>query len=827
MDGELDDADRRADHGRPGRAPRHAHRTTVALTRWPCRREARSATRAAPRTRRRGRVRGLDPVTGRSSRRPTSARVQVLKHGNLFLLTDPFGDIHPDSAASACTTATRALLSCSMLRVNGERPVLLQASAGGNYRGDDPADQPDGSTATPTTKVRPARRPRRRRSSGIARDRLLGARRRSRSASGSSTTPSDAETVDDRRSSSAIDAADIFEVRGCRATERGTLLPDRRDRPTGSRSATTASTAAGARRTSRFSEPADDGRAGRTAVATAPSPGPASGSAGRWPLAPGPSDASCAGSSGRRRGRRAGARPRRPTARPTRCSREPPRIAADEARGAVPRLGRGARPTVETDHELFNLAIKRSRRRPAAAGQRRPGRGRALHRRRRAVVQRRCSAATRSSPALQALAFRPQIARRDARGARGATRRPRSTTWRDAEPGKILHELRTGEMARAGELPHTPYYGTRRLDAAVADPARRDVRLDRRPRAGRPAVAERAAPRSTGSTDYGDRDGDGFVEYERRSRARPAQPGLEGLGRRDPRPRRPARPTPRSRWPRSRATSSTPSAGWPASPAMRGDDGARRRGSTPRPTTLRDAVRGGVLGRGPALLRDGARRRQAPGRRDRRRTPASACGPGSSPPERAARRRRAAAGARRCSRGWGIRTYAVGPAGLQPDRLPHRHGLAARHALIAAGLKRYGFHDEANRLVGRIFEAAQRFPDFRLPELFCGFDRDDVAASRSPTRSPARRRRGRPARRSCSSRRCSGCAPHADRRRARAAPPAPARLARQGHAHQPARRRRVGRPAVPPLARHDERGGPAQGRRRRRHDPALIATPAR
>ncbi len=32
--------------------------------------------------------------------------------------------------------------------------------------------------------------------------------------------------------------------------------------------------------------------------------------------------------------------------------------------------------------------------------------------------------------------------------------------WREEQPGKILHELRTGEMARCGEIPHTPYYGT-------------------------------------------------------------------------------------------------------------------------------------------------------------------------------------------------------------------------------------------------------------------------------------------------------------------------------------------------------------------------------
>jgi glycogen debranching enzyme len=36
--------------------------------------------------------------------------------------------------------------------------------------------------------------------------------------------------------------------------------------------------------------------------------------------------------------------------------------------------------------------------------------------------------------------------------------------WREEEPGKILHELRLGELARCGEVPHTPYYGT--VDAA-------------------------------------------------------------------------------------------------------------------------------------------------------------------------------------------------------------------------------------------------------------------------------------------------------------------------------------------------------------------------
>jgi glycogen debranching enzyme len=73
--------------------------------------------------------------------------------------------------------------------------------------------------------------------------------------------------------------------------------------------------------------------------------------------------------------------------------------------------------------------------------------------------------------------------------------------------------------------------------------------------------------------------------------------------------------------------------------------------------------------------------------------------------------------------GWGIRTYASGQPGYNP--VGYHTGTVWPHdnALIAAGMKRAGRHDAADRVASRIFEAAQHSPDFRLPELFCGFDR--------------------------------------------------------------------------------------------------------
>jgi glycogen debranching enzyme len=78
--------------------------------------------------------------------------------------------------------------------------------------------------------------------------------------------------------------------------------------------------------------------------------------------------------------------------------------------------------------------------------------------------------------------------------------------------------------------------------------------------------------------------------------------------------------------------------------------------------------------------------------------------------------------------GWGIRTFAADQPGYNP--IGYHTGTVWPHdtSLIAAGFKRYGHDDAGNRLIGQMMEAAQRFTDYRLPELFCGFDRAEAGA---------------------------------------------------------------------------------------------------
>jgi glycogen debranching enzyme len=90
--------------------------------------------------------------------------------------------------------------------------------------------------------------------------------------------------------------------------------------------------------------------------------------------------------------------------------------------------------------------------------------------------------------------------------------------YRDAEPGKILHELRYGELAHFKLIPHTPYYGT-----ADATPLYLIALHAAWKATGDQTLIERHLPNAeaclTWIDKYGDRDGDGFQEYQTRSTA--------------------------------------------------------------------------------------------------------------------------------------------------------------------------------------------------------------------------------------------------------------------------------------------------------------------
>jgi glycogen debranching enzyme len=83
--------------------------------------------------------------------------------------------------------------------------------------------------------------------------------------------------------------------------------------------------------------------------------------------------------------------------------------------------------------------------------------------------------------------------------------------------------------------------------------------------------------------------------------------------------------------------------------------------------------------------------------------------------------------------GWGVRTLAKGEAAYNP--IDYQVGAVWPHdnALIAAGLKRCGHGREASRIFSAIFDAATRFEQFRLPEVFSGIGRDEYP---SPVRYP-------------------------------------------------------------------------------------------
>ena len=74
--------------------------------------------------------------------------------------------------------------------------------------------------------------------------------------------------------------------------------------------------------------------------------------------------------------------------------------------------------------------------------------------------------------------------------------------------------------------------------------------------------------------------------------------------------------------------------------------------------------------------------------------------------------------------GWGVRSMSANDRGYNP--LEYHNGTVWPHdtALVAEGMRRYGFREEASRLAHGLLDAAAAFGS-QLPEVFAGFPRDD------------------------------------------------------------------------------------------------------
>ncbi len=635
--------------------------------------------------------------------------VQVLKHGNLYLLTDPFGDIHSDSRGLGLYLSDTRLLSCCTLAIGGGRPVLLQGSMGANYRGsiqltNPSADRNQEAKTHPFDDLLG-------RTIGIARDRLIGADgyeervRIVNHAEHELRMPVELEL--------GADDADIFEVRGHVRPARGTLLPIA---VTTTRATFRYDGLDGRRRRTHvvLSDPADAVGPIDSRGAGAPTGGgsirfrwdltlaPAERRELRWTVwgTSGPIDAG------------------HPADGEASLFPDPPRVSADDGAAAYHGWSRGT-TSIQTDHELFNLTLDRSLADLRLLVNDGPGEG---ERYLAAGVPWFATLFGRDAliAAFQSLAFRPQIAV-ETLTVLAAHQATEVDDWRDAQPGKILHELRTGEMAAAGELPHTPYFGS--IDATplwlILLGATFDWTGDR-------DFLDRLWPNALRALawidTYGDSDGDGFVEYERRS-----DRGLLNQGWKD------SSDAIRDRQGR---IGTTPIAlaevqGYvfdakrrmAALAAVRGDDALAARLRSEAETLRRRFEEAFWVEdqRYYALALDGKKRQL-----DAIASNAGQClWSGIATPARARDVADRLMSPSMFS-GWGVRTYASDQPGFNP--IGYHTGSVWPHdtSLIAAGLKRYGFDDESNRLVGHVFQAAQHFPDYRLPELFCGFDRDEA-----------------------------------------------------------------------------------------------------
>lgn len=288
----------------------------------------------------------------------------------------------------------------------------------------------------------------------------------------------------------------------------------------------------------------------------------------------------------------------------------------------------------------------------------------------------------------------------------------------DAEPGKVLHETRDGEMAVVGEVPFHRYYGS--VDSTPLFVVLAGAYYER---TGDLAFLRSLWPHVVRALEwidrYGDRDGDGFVEYARQSHR-----GLINQGWKDSEDAVFHADGPLAQGPI--ALCEVQGYVYAAKRAAAGlaaalGDGDRARALTEAADALQNRFETAFWCEELstyALALDGDKRPC--------RVRASNAGhcllTGIATPNHA-RRVAATLMSEDSFSGWGVRTVAAGEARYNP--MSYHDGSVWPHdnALIAAGLARYGFKEEAARVLTGLFDASIFFDLHRLPELFCGFPR--------------------------------------------------------------------------------------------------------
>ncbi len=610
----------------------------------------------------------------------------VLRHGALALVADPFGDIHPDSRGLGLYLGDTRVLSGLVLLVDGRRPTLLQADPGGSDRGSVQLTNPElrndptrseGSASLATQSI------------GIRRERALdpsGLRERVHVANFTMARQAlELSLLLD------CDAADIFEVRGYARDARGRQADVQVDG-----------------NAVRFAYHGRDGRRLDTVVTLDSTPArigdaPPDRDASvvaSWDLEIDPGETlvlgwSVAAAWSPRRTRGVRLEPRRPA----------------PGRGAAPRA------RFESDDELLNSVLARSFADVTLLETAGPGTGESFLA---AGIPWFATLFGRDAliSALFLLPVQASVARDTLRTLARLQAAERSDAH-DSEPGKILHELRTGEMAAAGEVPFARYYGT-----ADATPLWLLLLAEYHQWTADDALVEELWPnalRALGWLEAQTADG-GLVTYRTR-----APKGLRNQGWKDShdsvRDRAGAVADPPIALIEVQAYATGAFRAMSRLADRRGDQGlaARLRGEA---AALIERVEARFwcpdLDR-YAMALDGAGRRADALASN----VAHALWQGAVAEDRAAIVARDLTGPRLAS-GWGLRTYAAGQPGYNP--LGYHLGTVWPHdtAIAVAGLRRYRFDREAAQLANGLLDAARTFPQFRMPEVFCGFARAET-----------------------------------------------------------------------------------------------------